>query len=64
MLWPFQDTPKLLNVKYHLYMTLAKLMENVAIISIFKKRSAMSTTNHGWLVIISLNLNLALRLLF
>ena len=44
MLWPFQDTPKLLNVKYHLYMTLAKLMENVATISIFKKRSAISTT--------------------
>ena len=37
MLRPFQDTPKLLNVKYHLYITLAKLMENVAIISILKK---------------------------
>ena len=37
MLWEFQDIPKLLNVKYHLYKTLAKLLENVAIISILKK---------------------------
>ena len=37
MLWTVQDTPKLLNIKYHLYMTLAKLKENVAIISIRKR---------------------------
>ena len=37
MLWTVQDTPKLLNIKYHLYMTLAKLKKNVAIISIRKR---------------------------
>ena len=42
MLRPFQDTPKLLNVKYHLYMILAKLMENIAIISILKKGKVLT----------------------